>query len=142
MPFKVFDAYGAASRPEATLRTSGYLFLSRGIVKRAGKENATHAQIMFDEESDQLAIRLHDQLDIEVLVNDGTIKEVSSEKSGISVNLAAPIRYYNFPDPKAVGKQVFQVNFIDGLIVIDMRDYRKAKPRSVADLIGDVGDDE
>lgn len=127
MAFKVFDAYGAASRPEATLRASGYLFLSKGVIKRAGSENATHAQLMFDEENDVLGIRLYAASDAP---NDGSAREASPEKSGVAVNVTPLLRYYDLPEPKVVGKQVFNVTFQDNVIVIDLKDFRLAKPLS------------
>ena len=124
MAFKVFDAYGAASRPEATLRASGYLFLSKGIMKRARCENATHAQLMFDEETDVLGVRLYDSFDVP---DDGSAREVSPEKSGVAVNVTPLLRYYGLPEPKNVGKQVFNVTFENDVIVIDLKGYRNAK---------------
>lgn len=126
LAFKVFDAYGAASRPEATLRASGYLFLSKGIMKRAGHERATHAQLMFDEETDRLGVKLFREL-IDA-PDDGTARDLSPEKSGSSVNLTPLLRYYGLPEPKHVGKQVFNVTFEDNVIVIDLKEYRNMKP--------------
>lgn len=128
MAFKVFDAYGAASRPEATLRTSGYLFLSKGIMKRAGSENATHAQLLFDEAWDRLGIRLYEPVDVP---NDGSAREASLEKSGIAVNVLPLMRYYGLPDPKSLGKQVLTVSFDGNVIVIGMSGIRAMKAPEV-----------
>lgn len=125
MAFKIFDAYGAASRPEATLRASGYLFLSKGILKRAGVEDATHAQLMFDEDEDRLGIKLLDSFGA---AGESALREISSEKSGGSVNIMPLLRYHGFPDPKTLGKQVFPVTFEGGLVVIALKDLRTAKP--------------
>jgi hypothetical protein len=125
MAFKVFDAYGAASRPEATLRTSGYLFLSRGIMRRAESAGATHAQLLFDEEDGQLGINLFAAKDAPV---DGSAREASLEKSGISVNVVPLLRYYGFPEPKAIGKRVLPVSFNGRTIVIDLTVLANAKP--------------
>lgn len=124
MAFKIFDAYGAASRPEATLRASGYIFLSKGILKRAGAEDATHAQLMYDEEQDRLGIRLYGMLDAP---NDQSTREMSVERSGASINILPLIRFYNLPDPKKMGKRILPVQFEDGLVVIEMRDFRSGK---------------
>lgn len=119
MAFTIFEAYGAASRPEATLRASGYLFLSKGILKRAGNEEATHIQLLFDEESNRLGMNFYDEM------LDGVdlpgVRELSQEKSGVSVNILPLLRYYGFPDPKRIGKQVFPVKFEEELAVIDLK---------------------
>ena len=124
LAFKIFDAYGAASRPETTLRASGYLFISKGIMKRARSENATHAQLMFDEVEGKLGIRLYEEFDNPA---DGTTREASVEKSGVAVNLLPLLRYYGIPEPKVTGKQVLPVTFDDQVIVIDLKMLREAK---------------
>jgi hypothetical protein len=113
--FRVFDAYGAASRPTATLRVSGYLFLSKGIQKRAGKERCTHAQLSFDEDAQKLGIRL-----FEDAAEDESIREVSQEKSGISVNILPLLRFYGFDKPPR--KQVLSVEFDknNDILVVDL----------------------
>src|SRR5579863_4478283 len=106
MPFEVFDAYGAASRPEATLRASGHLFISRGIVKRSGREDATYYQLQFDEDTDRMAIRMCRNYD---KISEQGVREVIQEKSGIAINIVPLLRYYNFPMPKT--KVVLPVDF-------------------------------
>lgn len=128
MAFEVFDAYGAATRPEATLRASGYLFLSRGILKRGGSENATHAQLLYDETADRLGIKLGG--DVDALLSSG-FKEMSREKSGASVNLLPLLRYYGLPEPKLVGKQVLPVEFDGGMIVIELKPLRVLAEQTV-----------
>lgn len=122
--FKIFDAYGAASRPEATLRASGYVFLSKGILKRAGTEDATHAQLMYDDEEDRLGIKLYRKIDAEF---EDAVREMSIEKSGASVNILPLIRYYDLADPKKLGKRILPVQFENGLVVIDLKPLREAK---------------
>ena len=120
MAFRVFTAYGAASRPEATLRSSGYLFLSKGILQRAGDEKATHCQLRFDEEDGRLGIKLaRDDFD------DG-VRAMSIEPSGASVNILPLLRYYGFPALK--GKRVLPVKFEDDMIVLDLRDELQKPP--------------
>lgn len=125
MAFKVFTAFGAGSRLEATLRANGYLFLSLGILKRAGYEEAIAAQLMYDEETDRLGIHLF--RNGEAPSDDTTIRDMSKERSGKSVNIIPLIRFYNLPDPKKVGRQVLPVAFEDGLVIIDMKGLRNAK---------------
>ena len=129
MPFKDFDAYGAASRPEATLRASGYLFLSKGIMKRARCEGATLSKLMFDEENDVLGISLYSDFDTSP---SESIREATVEKSGISVNLTPLLRYYNFPEMKDIGKQVFPVTFDAKIIVMSLKGLRTAEPPVVS----------
>ena len=122
MAFEVFTAYGAASRPEATLRTSGYLFVSKGIMKRAQSENATHAQLMYDEIENRLGIRLYDTFDVP---ENESVREVSPEKSGIAVNLMPLLRFYGFPGPKILGKRVLPITLDGNVIVIDLKTLRQ-----------------
>jgi len=96
-------------------------------MKRAGSENATHAQLMFDEDDDVLGIRLYEAKDAP---GDGSAREASPEKSGIAVNVIPLLRYFNFPEPKHVGKQVLNVTFDHNVIVIDLKDFRNAKALS------------
>ena len=131
MGFQVFEAYGAASRPEATLRASGYLFLSKGILKRGGMEGATHAQLMFDEETDKLGVSLY----MDPTGENDTIRELSREKSGASINIVAVLRYYRFPDMKKIGKRVLSVDFDedfvgDKIITIDLSSLRETATAS------------
>ena len=116
MAFKVFDAYGAASRPTATLRVSGYVFLSKGILKRANGEGAKHAELMFDEETGQVGIRLVS--DFWDDVKSPSIRPVSVENSGISVNLLPLLRFYGLGKPTE--KHVLDVEFDEGMVIIDL----------------------
>lgn len=129
--FQVFDAYGAASRPEATFRSSGYLFLSRGILKRAGNEHATHAQLLFDETDNRLGIKLCGA--DEAGASARGVREVILERSGASVNLVPLLRYFGFPEAKVIGKRVLPVTFDKGLIVTELQSLREAeaKPKGV-----------
>lgn len=138
MAFKLFDAYGAANRPEATLRASGYLFLSRGILKRGGNEDATHAQLLYDEAEDRLGIKLGG--DVDVLLDNG-FKDISREKSGASVNLLPLLRYYRFPEPKAMGKRVLPVEFEKEMIVIELKPLRVFAEQTTQSAGGNGGSD-
>jgi hypothetical protein len=119
MTFKVFDAYGAAARPEATLRASGQLFLSRGILKRSGREDATFYQLQFDEDTDRLAVKACRKYDES---SETGVREALQEKSGIAINVIPLLRYYNFPMPKT--KIVLPVTFESGLVVVDLKELR------------------
>ena len=123
MAFKVFDGYGAASRPTATLRVSGYVFLSKGILKRADCESCTHAELRFDEESQKVGIRL-----INDLVEDTdapSVRQINTEKSGISVNLLPLLRFYGYGKPTK--KHVLQVEFNEGMVIVDLIQIGKGK---------------
>jgi hypothetical protein len=139
MAFRVFTAYGAASRPEATLRSSGYLFLSKGILQRAGDEKATYCQLRFDEEDGRLGIKLaRDDFD------EG-VRQMSIEPSGASVNLLPLLRYYGFPALK--GKRVLPVKFEDNMIVLDLAgELQKPQPpkqrKSLVEQAKDEFDDD
>lgn len=116
MAFKVFDAYGAASRPTATLRVSGYVFLSKGILMRAGSEESTHAELSFDDETQRVGIRLvHDVVD----GTDATsIRQINTEKSGVSVNILPLLRFYGYGKPTK--KHVLDVEFDEGMVIINL----------------------
>jgi hypothetical protein len=125
MAFRIFTAYGAASRPEATLRTSGYLFLSKGILQRAGDVEATHCQLQFDEQSGLLGIKLASNG--RELIEDG-FRPLTGERSGASINILPLLRYYGFPRLKE--KRVLPVKFEDDLIVIELADeFQKPAPQ-------------
>lgn len=120
MPFEVFDAYGAAARPEVTLRASGQLFVSRGILKRSGREDATLYQLQFDEDTDRLAIKMCRNYD---KLNEQGVREAIREKSGIAINVLPLLRYYNLQVPKQ--KVVFPVGFENGgLVIVDLKGLR------------------
>lgn len=120
MAFKVFDAYGAAARPEATLRASGQLFLSRGILKRSGREDAAFYQLQFDEDTDRLAIKLCRKEDES---REAGVREALQEKSGIAINVVPLLRYYNFRVPKT--KVMLPVTFESGLVIADISTLRQ-----------------
>lgn len=123
MAFVVFDAYGAAARPEATLRASGQLFLSRGILKRFGSEGgAFYCRLYFDEENDALGIRLFESRDV---YEEDSIRDVSVEKSGIAINIIPLLRYYNFPLPDA--KVMLPVSFGEDMILVNVQSLRERK---------------
>jgi hypothetical protein len=126
--FKLFEAYGAASRPEATLRASGYLFLSRGILKRAGNEHAKYCQLMFDENNGFLGVKLVTQ---GVDVKTDSTREMTTERSGAAVNIMPVLRYYGFP--KLKGKKVLEVTFEEGLIVISLNELKHELKKEVVD---------
>jgi hypothetical protein len=117
MAFRVFDAYGAASRPEATLRASGYLFISKGIMSRAGKESATRYQLRFDPDNGRCGIMLLDDRDTGF---DEGVRRLNVEASGASLTLLPLLRYYGFPAVKE--KKVLPVAFEDDLIIINLFD--------------------
>lgn len=130
MTFRVFTSYGAASRPEATLRGSGYLFLSKGILQRAGNSAAAHCQLQFDEQSGRLGIKL--LADGHELFEDGA-RRLTVEKSGASINILPLLRYYGFP--RLEGKRVLPVKFEGDLIVIELSDeFMKPEPEKPARL--------
>lgn len=116
MAFKVFDAYGAASRPEATLRANGYIFLSRGIMKRGGAEDAKFAQLSFDDVKQRIGIKLF--VDQE-LKEDG-VRPMSLEKSGAAANLLPLLRFHDLPDPKKLGALMLPVTFEEGFVVVSV----------------------
>jgi hypothetical protein len=123
MAFKVFTAYGAASRPEATLRASGYLFLSKGILRRAGDRPFTHYQLQYDEETGRLGIALGGAARAVV---DNAYRPLSKEPSGASLNLMPLLRYYGFPP--VTEKRVLPVTFEENLIVIELFDGMMRSP--------------
>jgi len=123
MALKVFDGYGAASRPEATLRVSGYLFLPKGILKRGGRESATHCELMFDDANDDLGVRLLDKEIDDVSAE--TVRPLVPEKSGCSIGVMPLLRYFAFPPKPTKKKRTLPVSFqTNNVIVMNLRDLR------------------
>lgn len=114
MAFKVFDKYGAASRQEVTIRASGYAFMSHGILARMGREDATHFQALYDEETGRVALNFTNSPD-----NDGTWRELSREKSGVAANILPVLRFYNLN--LGGKKRVLPVQIEDDYLVMDIR---------------------
>ena len=114
MAFKVFDKYGAASRQEVTVRASGYAFMSHGILGRMGKEHATHFRALYDEDTGRVALDFTNSPD-----NDGTWRELSKEKSGVSANIMPLLRFYNLN--LGGKKRVLPVQIENDFLVMDIR---------------------
>lgn len=125
MSWEVFSAYGAASRHEATLRASGYLFISKAILKRAGVEDATHYEILYDEEHDRLGIRLYNnEVDTET---EGSVRELMTEKSGVAISMLPLLRYYGIMKPSK--KYGLPVSFPEeGMIAMSLKQLKEDDP--------------
>jgi hypothetical protein len=95
MPLEVFTAYGAAGRLEATLRASGYLFLSSALLRRIHAEAAEAVVLLFDQEAKLLAVRAPRPDD-----PPPALRSVSKEPSGVAVNIVPLLASYNFPKPR------------------------------------------
>jgi hypothetical protein len=116
MGFEVFSAYGAASRDQATLRASGYLFVPSGMIQAIAAEGVTHVVLMYDKAATKLAIRApRDDETPEVW------REVVHEKSGIVVNIVPLLKTYKLQQPKKKVKLPAQVDSEQPWVVIDMR---------------------
>jgi len=94
-------------------------------MRRAGSENATRAQLMYDEAENRLGIRLYDESDES---QHASIRDVSPEKSGIAINLLPLLRYYGLPEPKKVGKRVLPITVEGKVIAVDLKALREKEP--------------
>jgi hypothetical protein len=136
MAFAVFESYGAAARPGATLRASGYLFLSKGILRRVGKEHGKFCQLQFDEDTDRVGIIIWDS---RPGIPTPGLRAVSPEKSGVSINVLALLRYYGFVVPTV--KVLLPVTFENALIIIELKGIKKSAPAPVKKVENDFDDD-
>lgn len=114
MGFKVFEEYGAAARDGATLRVSGYLFLSKGLLRRVDAENAQGARLLYDEEGACLGVEFYDDYD----KNRTEIRALSREKSGSAINILPLLRFYGYGKP--IEKQTLKVEKQGAMLVMDL----------------------
>lgn len=127
MAWEVFAAYGAASRHEATLRASGYLFISKAILKRANQEDATHFEMLYDEEHDRLGIKFWNNKVDEDEGKEGSVRELMTEKSGVAISLMPLLRYYGITKPSK--KYGLAVTFPEeGMIAMSLKPLKEDDP--------------
>lgn len=114
MAFKTFTSYGASSRSSLTLRVSGVLFISDGIINRLKAGKAEAAVVLFDDESPKIAINFLEKFDDTI---EGC-RKLAAERSGVSLNIASVLRYYGVEKIKE--KVNFKMEKQDDLLVIDI----------------------
>jgi hypothetical protein len=96
MPFQVFTSYGAASRSEATLRASGYLFIPQALFDQISDSgDTTKLVLLVDAEHMKLGVRLATDTDPASALRDAT-----KENSGVSVNIVPIMRTMKLVKPK------------------------------------------
>lgn len=127
MAFEVFTSYGAAAREEATLRASGYLFLSKNLLRRIEAEHSEHVILLYDAETSRLGVRA-------ALPNDPADQKraVSAEASGSAVNIAPVLRYYRLSQPPK--KVKLDASIENRMLVIDMKPINPAMDKEGQDL--------
>lgn len=114
MAFQIFTSYGAASRSEATLRASGYLFLPRAMMLGIGADSdTTKVVLLYDAAQSLLAIRLPRFDDFE-----NAQRDVSQEKSGTAVNIVPLLKTMKLVRPKK--KLSLPVEQQDDMLVVNM----------------------
>lgn len=126
MGFKIFTEYGASSRNEATLRVSGYLFISNAILKRlnvdtSGEEIQQGAILLFDEDSNLLGIKLSEEYD----QKQQDQRKLSKEQSGAAINILPLLRFYGFDKPTE--KHLLKVDVRENMYVIDLSEIKLKK---------------
>jgi len=117
MAFEIFTAYGAAARGEATLRASGYLFLSRALMGRIRAEESQHVVLLYDPETNRLGIRPANGSDSAEIQ-----RAVSLEPSGTAVNIVPVLRCYDIRQPKK--KVRLEAKVEENMLVIDLTPVR------------------
>ena len=127
MGFKVFEEYGAAARDEATLRISGYLFLSKGLLKRVNAEDSNGAVLLFDEDNKRIGIKFCDEYDS----SKPEIRNVSKERSGVAVNILPLLKFYGMEKPEK--KQTLKVSTDEDMLIIDASNLYSDANRSGED---------
>lgn len=121
MAFEVFTAYGAAARGEATLRASGYLFLSRALMGRIHAEESEHLVLLYDAETNRLGVRPANGSDSAEIQ-----RAASREPSGTAVNIVPVLRCYDMKQPKR--KVRLDAKVEKEILVIDLTPIRDAEP--------------
>ena len=114
MGFEVFTAYGVAARGEATLRASGYLFLSKALLQRIGVEGADEQLVLlYDKAAAKLGIRRPQEGD-----PTEALRSLSNEPSGAAVNVVPLLKFYGIARPKQ--KLRLETTYEGGFLVVDM----------------------
>lgn len=114
MGFRPFKDFGNASRSTLTLRTSGVLFISNGILRKFNAEYCEAVLLFIDDESAKVGLKFIKEFD-SIQAN---CKKLSRERSGVSVNVAPILRYYE------VSKQQEKINLAmqrqDDLLILEI----------------------
>lgn len=113
MAFELFDSYGAGARNEATLRASGYLFLSKSMIQAIHADKEKFLVLMYDREENKLGVRVPTPNDPE-----SARREVSIEKSGIAINIVPVLKSYGLEKPKK--KARLPVAIAQQMIIVEM----------------------
>ncbi len=116
MAFEVFSSYGAAGREEATLRASGYLFVSKALLQQIDAERVTAVVLLYDKETSRLGVLAAASIEH----SEDQIRLVSAENSGIAVNIVPVLRRYKLPHPSKKVKLGVEIED-NKMLVIDMK---------------------
>ena len=119
MALRKFVEYGAASRNEVTLRVNQTLFISNSMVARYGGTGATAVNLYIDDETPRIGIEFLSPSDD----NGKETRKISTEKSGIAINVSAILKYYNIP--KFEGKRTLYTKNEEGMLILDLNDLLK-----------------
>lgn len=93
-------------------------------MKRAGSENATHCELLFDEENLRLGVKLFNNRVDEF--EEGSLRELMREKSGTTVSLMPLLRFYGLPKPSK--KYGLPVSFHeDGMMIMSLKEMKAAE---------------
>jgi hypothetical protein len=110
MAFTKFIDYGAASRHEATLRVNKTLFISKSMLTKFGVSNSKSAILYIDDNKKRLGIEFSSKIE-----NEG--RKISVERSGISINIAPILRFYNI---EVKERKKLSVIIESGKLIIDL----------------------
>jgi hypothetical protein len=113
MGFELFDNYGAASRGEATLRASGYLFIPSALLQRHRIKSAEYVEVYYDDKERLVGLKFYENEQKERHAQ----RKASQEKSGVAVNLLPLLRQWGVDKPT---KKSLEVQQEDGLLTVDI----------------------
>lgn len=113
---KIFTHYGASAREQVTIRTNDILFVSDTLLKRFNADKCCFVTIFIDEENAEIGLEFHDNKPTNVH------RKVCGEKSGISINIAPILRYFNIK--KLDRKYIANIRKDGKLLVFSIRELK------------------
>lgn len=114
MALRKFTNFGAAARSEVTLRVNQSIFISNSMLHKCKAINVKAVYLYVDDERPIIGIKFIDQ----VAENDKECRKVSREKSGVSLNIAPILKFYNIN--KQSKKKTMSSRIEGELLIVDL----------------------
>lgn len=93
MAFILFTGFPSGVKGHVTLRNSGYVFIPGVYLHEIGAFSHQYAAIFLDEQIKKIAVQFSESKEI-------GYKKVIQEKTGVSLNVSAILRYMGLTAPK------------------------------------------